>query len=261
MNEELKIRVEENLKVFPNNRRNIVLIAYPEERGGELKSLFIDTAESIAKKLEKPPLGAGKIRAGGWDLETGSKAKIVEGKFRRVSGDTKVIDLYKDGMLILSASADEEFLAYGTESGLRINSIALIELIYNFLSFYREVLKDFTVKPSNVSVTFGFRGMHSDGKKTYLAKGPEIKDNRRLVSRGLEPRYEAPEDDYLEKRPITINLKTGNFENNKIGEIAYKVVEKIYLWFDVPSNHIPYVKTENSVKIIDIEQIRENSIN
>jgi endonuclease III-like uncharacterized protein len=255
MDEELNIiteRVNSILELFPI-RRSIILIAYPKERVGELKSLFVDKEGSIKRKLEDPPLNAGKIREGGWSLETLDRGKIIEGKFIRVrSGDTKIIDLYNDGVLIFLGSADENFLAWASKDGLMINSIALIELVYNFLSFYREVLNDFTVKPRNISVRFGFLRMHLDGKKTYLIEG-----RSETFGALLKPHYEAPKDNGFLELPI--NFEARDFETNKIEESSYKVVEKIYSWFGVPLNegNIPYTKIENSIKNIDIEQIKK----
>ncbi len=233
-----------------NNKRIIILIAYPKEKSGELKSLFTNEEGSIKRKLEDPPLNAGKIRYAGWSLETLDRGKIIEGQFVRVqSGDRKTIDLYNDGTLIFTGLADERFLAHASRDGLRINSIALIELVYNFISFYREVINDLTIKPSIISVEFRFLNMHLDGKKTYLIEGP-------IDALFADGKREAFQDNYSLETPIDFNVK--DFEGGKTAEIAYKVVEKIYLWFGIPldKRNIPYTKTENSVVSIDIEQIR-----
>ena len=151
-----------------NNKRIIILVAYPKEKIGELKSLFTNEEGSIKRKLENPPLNAGKIRYAGWGIETLDQGKILEGQFVRVqNGDRKTIDLYQDGTLIFTGLADEKFLAHASENGLRINSIALIELVYNFLSFYYEVINDLTIKPNTTLVEFRFHNMHLDDKKSY----------------------------------------------------------------------------------------------
>lgn len=234
-----------------NNKKVIILIAYPKEKLGELKSLFTNEEGSIKRKLEDPPLNAGKIRYAGWSLETLDRGRIIEGQFVRVqNGDRKTIDLYKDGTLIFSGLADENFLAWASEDGLRINSIALIELIYNFISFYREIINDLTIKPNTISVEFRFFNMHLDDKKSYLVEGP-------IDALFSFNKHEAPANNYSLETPI--DFKVEDFETGKIGEIAYKVVEKIYLWFGVPldTGNIPYIKIENSVASIDIEKIKK----
>lgn len=242
-------RVNEILKLYGDNKRIIILIAYPKEKSGELKSLFTNEEGSIKRKLEDPPLNSGKIRYAGWSLETLDRGKIIEGQFVRVqNGDRKIIDLYNDGTLIFTGLADERFLAHASQDGLRINSIALIELVYNFISFYREVINDLTIKPDMISVEFRFANMHLGGEKSYLREG-------KIGTWGKE--HEAPQDTYSLETPIDFNVK--NFDEGKIAEIAYKVIEKIYLWFGIPLDrgNIPYTKTENSVVSIDIEQIRK----
>jgi len=234
-----------------NNKRMFILIAYPKEKLGELGSLFTNEEGSIKRKLENPPLNAGQIRYAGWDMRTLDQGKIIEGQFVRVqNGDRKTIDLYNDGTLIFSGLADEGFLAHASEDGLKINSIALIELVYNFISFYKEVINDLNIKPNTIWVQFRFVNMHLDGKKSYLVEGP----SDALFS---SPRaHEAPSGDYS-LDPL-IEFKIENFSEEKIAEISYEIVKKIYLWFGITldSGNIPYTKIENSVLSIDIEAIR-----
>ncbi len=236
------------------NKRMIILIAYPKEKSGELKSLFTNEDGSIKRKLENPPLNAGKIRNMGWSLETLDQGRIIEGQFVRVqNGDRKTIDLYQDGTLIFSGLADEKFLAHASENGLRINSIALIELVYNFISFYREIINDLTIKPNTISVEFRFLNMHLDSKKSYLNPG-SIKYFNFMFNHN---KHFAPQNEYISE-PISFDIK--DFEMNKIGIIAYEVVKKIYLWFGVSldEGNIPYVKIENSIASIDVEEIRKS---
>ena len=233
-----------------NNKRLFILIAYSKEKAGELESLFMNKEGSIKRKLENPPLDAGKIRHGGWSLETLDRGKIIEGEFVRVqNGDRKTIDLYQDGTLIFTGLADERFLSHASEDGLRVNSIALIELVYNFISFYREVINDLAIKPNTILVEFRFLNMHLDDKKNYLVEGP-------IDTSFTGNRHNAPHNNYSLETAINFNVK--DFEENKIEEIAYKIVEKIYLWFGVPldEGNIPYTKINDSIISIDIKKIK-----
>lgn len=233
------------------NKRTIVLIATPKEKIGELNSLFTNEEGSIKRKLENPPLDAGQIRYAGWDLRTLDQGKIIDAQYVRVqNGDRKTIDLYNDGTLIFIGLADEKFLAHASQDGIRINSMALIELVYNFVSFYREVINDLTAKPSTISMEFRFLNMHLNNEKSYLMEGP-------IDSLFPFGKHDAPTNNYSMETPIDFNVK--DFEAGKTAQIAYKVVEKIYLWFGIPldKGNIPYTKIENSVVSIDIEQIRK----
>jgi len=248
MNELIKFY---NYMAMAVNKRTIILIASPKEKLGELKSLFTNEEGGIKRKLENPPLNAGQIRYAGWDLRTLDQGKIIEGQFVRVqNGDRKIIDLYNDGTLIFTGLADERFLAHASGDGLKINSIALIELVYNFVSFYKEVINDFSIKPNTILAQFRFINMHLDDKKSYLVEGP----SDALFSSPWK--HEAPLSDYS-LEPL-IDFKAEDFEAEKIGEIAYKIIEKIYLWFGIPldSGNIPYVKIENSIPSIDLEVIK-----
>lgn len=245
-------RVNQILQLYGNNKRMFILVAYPKEKLGKLKSLFTNEEGSIKRKLEDPPLNAGKIRYAGWSLETLDQGRIIEAQFVRVrNGERKTIDLYEDGTLIFAGTADEDFLAWASRDGLRINPIALIELVYNFISFYREVINDLTIKPSIISVEFRFLNMHLEGKKTYLTKGP-------IDTLFWGEKHEAPQDNYSLETPIDFNVQDF-LRAGKIAETAYKVVEKIYLWFEISldKGNIPYTKIENSIISIDIEQIRK----
>lgn len=231
------------------NKRMFILIAYPKDKTGELKSLFTNAEGSIKRKLENPSINAGKIRYAGWSIETLDQGKIIDGQFVRVqNGDRKTIDLYKDGTLIFAGLADKDFLAWASGDGLKLNSMALIEIVYNFISFYREVINDLSVKPDSISVQFEFINMWLDNKKSYLVEG-------RVDALFTLYKYQASQNNLSLETPIDFSIK--DFEEGKLGEISYKVVEKIYLFFNAPLDEeiIPYTKKENLVKSIDIEQI------
>lgn len=242
--EMIKEKVNIALKVNNmNNQRAIILTAYPKDGKGELKTLFTETEGSIKRKLENPPI----IRRAGWSLETLDRGKIIERQLIRVmNGDRKTIDLYRNGTLIFTGLANEQFLAWASEDGLKINSLALIELVYNFISFYREVINDLIEQPNIISVKFGFINMWFNDKKSYLVPG--VIDS--LFTSG---KYNAPRNEYFSE---SIDFGVKGFD---IDKIAYKIVEEIYLWFGVPldQGNIPYIKSENSLISIDIEQIRK----
>lgn len=242
-------KVNKTLELYEGNKRIIILIAYSKEKSMELKSLFTNENDSIKRKLEQPSLNYGKIRQSGWSLETLDQGKIIEGKFVRVQNEDKIIDLYNDGTLIFAGRADEYFLAWPSEDGLSINPLALVELVYNFVSFYHEVVNDFNIKPNSILLEFKFLHMHINDKKSYLRRGP-------IDAPFKGEKYEAPQDSYSIETPLNVNVK--DFDDGKATEIAYKIIEKIYLWFGIPLDigNIPYTTKVNSVLSIDIEQIK-----
>ena len=239
--EMVKEKINATLKVNNmNNQRMIILSAYSKDVKGKLKTLFTEKENSIKRQLEIPPI----IRHGGWSLETLDGGKIIERQLVRVMNSVKIVDLYKDGTLVFAGLADEEFLSWASKDGLKINSLALIELVYNFISFYKEVINDLSEQPSMISVKFGFINMWLNNKKSYLVPGP---------IGSLFNKYDAPQNKYFSE-PINFNIKVFNK-----GKIAYEFVKEIYLWFGIPLNNrnIPYKKKlEDSSTIIDIDQIK-----
>jgi hypothetical protein len=97
-----------------------------------------------------------------------------------------------------------------------------------------------------ISVKFGFINMWSNDKKSYLVPGP-------IDSLFTFNKYNAPRNEYFSE---SIDLDGKIFD---IGKTAYRIVEEIYLWFGVSldQGNIPYIKSENSLISIDVEQIKE----
>ena len=66
-----------------------------------------------------------------------------------------------------------------------------------------------------------------------------------------QTRYRAPEDN----GGVSIQVDTNLIRNN-VPRTAYLFVERIYLWFGVPVNQIPYRTGEGDAKGIDVDMLR-----
>ena len=130
---------------------------------------------------------------------------------------------------------------------MKLNPIALVEVIFSFVKFYTDViLDDFESKPSSFSVGVYLRSMHLGGIKTKL--GPYgLQSFGQRLSFDLK---EAPSNDWS----VTQELKT---ENCDPSWIAFILLREIYLWFGLEENKIPYTKLENGVRVVDPEQIKK----
>ncbi len=192
-------------------KRLIVFSAYPES-AGELKTIFSTAEGSIRRRLENPPI----LRDGGWDLRTFDRAKIVCGEMIRVTfKEQSRIDLYQDGTLIFVARADDNFLGWiGTPGHPKIYSLTIVEVIYNFVNFYKLVLDDFKQKPYAIFIRVDLRNMHLAGLKTKLVSQP-------ITGIGTK---EAPDNNE------TI-IERFEVEDLNVGDIAHEIVKKIHLWF------------------------------
>lgn len=220
--------------------RLIIVSAQPLVQS-ELTTIFMSTAGSIRQTLERPPI----LRRHGWNMETLDQAKIQRGEFIRVTnGSRKVIDLYRDGAMIFAATADENFLAWGKVGRVKINPLALIEVIYSFVDLYRMVLADYANSPKNLSFRIDLRNMHLGGEKSFLSPYSLKSIDQQFGSEALE----APEDNWS-------TAKTFDASEFDVAAISYDLIREIYLWFGLEQDKIPYTKDVDGIKMIDSSAI------
>lgn len=242
----IKNRTDEALTVNDmKNERAIILVAYADALLGELGTLFSNKAGSTKRLLENPPIA----RRGGWTLETKDVGKIIRGELVRVTGFTKTIDLYKDGTLILVGDLEGYLCHWQSGNIIKINPLAMIELVYNFVLFYNEVIKDFIKQPSKMYFKFGFINLWLNDIKNYLIPGPHNSIDQMIESE----KYLAQEAYHFSK---PIDCSTDEFD---VGNIAYEIVEQIYLWFGImpEGTNIPYTKIVGETVSVDIDQIKK----
>ncbi len=240
LNEEtLKSRIDDSIKAIDaENKRLMILSAHPHPLT-ELGSIFSNNPDSIRRKLENPPY----LRYSGWNINTLDQSRIVKGKSIRVkNGDRKVIDLYRDGGMIFVCLADEKFLAWsGTETNQFIYSLSLIEVVYEFVRFYKLVTEDMKTAPAKVTLKARFKNMYLNNVITRISP-------YKLNSSQVPLPVDAPEDDF----EVVVDCDFADFN---VGKMAYRLVEEIYLRFGIETNIIPYTKDVGGVKEIDPEQI------
>ncbi|HEY6349510.1 MAG TPA: ATP-binding protein [Candidatus Angelobacter sp.] len=233
--------------IFANStlkdRRSFVLVAQPGSPT-EVQKLFESSPGGIRALLENPPV----LRYAGWDLHTLGPSQIIKGEFvRTVSGDRKILELYKDGTLIFAGLADVDFLAWGSDNSdkPKLNPAALVEVIYSFMAFYEEVLKHVDRQPETLTFQMRFYNMKKDGIPSYLFP-------YQLGSYGQATgeRHDAPENEAV----LHIQISTKDFSPEKT---AYELVEEVYLWFGMEPEKIPYITPDAKDKKIDIEKIRK----
>ena len=63
-----------------------------------------------------------------------------------------------------------------------------------------------------------------------------------------QTRYRAPDDN----GEVRITVPTSVLRENT-PRASYLLVEKIYLWFGVPTNQIPYVSGADSARVVDVD--------
>ena len=207
----------------------------------EVQSILSSTASSIAKLMEEPP----ELRYGGWAMETGDSARLIDGELRRVKSDGyKILEVYRDGTFIFACRADEALLGWGPTFGkTRINPLALIETTYMYFSFYEHVLKRFQKPANKLQVWIQFRNLHAQGMITSLAPhGVEAFSHRS----GLYQRN-APETKFNTR----IDIDPANFEP---AQIALRALKETYAWFGIEDDKIPYTTADGNA--VNVEMIK-----
>lgn len=228
------------------------LSAFPEQ-SSELKNIFSSDQGTVMKLLENP----GTIRYAGWDLETLDTAKIVRGEYLQVkNGDRKLINMYKDGTVVLVALADNTFLAWGRaqEEFLakpRLNQVALIEVTYNFVKFLSDLLPHFVQVPESEKLVVELKNTRIGNTNLYLNAGElhPVFSHADFES----DRHPAPENNVRKE----ISASTNDIKSRP-AHVAYKLIELVYTWFEIPTDKIPYVvKDELGTSSIDVERIKK----
>jgi hypothetical protein len=197
----------------------------------------------------------GSFRYAGWDLETRDQPIIVAGDYLEVkNGNRKIIQLYEDGTLIYKVPADNTFLGWGqneenfTEKP-RLNSLAVVEANTNFVHFYKKLIPYFEETPQSIQFKMQFYSMKiAENKFVYLNPTPV---------NALWPfddgKYPAPSDEGSKE----IVVETKEVEE-KPSLVAYKILEKVFLWFGIPTDKIPYTREIEGQKYIDIEEFKKH---
>ena len=221
------------------DKRAMILTCYPGSHT-RLKTLFISNPGSMKSILESPPI----IRERGFGTRVLDKATII-GMFCRVTGGKrKVIDLYKDGVLIAGFKADIDFLCWAMRD-LIFNPVALIESIYNFVQLYKCVIDDMTEKPKKICFRIDLRNLHMANEKNKLAIG-DLEDIKILEEDEIQS---APQDSWS----YILEVELEDFE---LSRVANNITEMIYNYFGLDIEDIPYTKETDGLKSIDIEQIK-----
>lgn len=195
------------------------------------------------------------IRYAGWDLSTGDRPKIVKGEYLEAKIDgVKKINIYEDGRFVCWVAADPNFLAWPSreEEFLkkpRLNPVAIIEITYNFVNFYNKLIPFFTKAPQKLRFVIQLKNTFlNQDTKLYLVPGG-LKSIEWLIDR---TRYPAPESDM--DRNIDIDVDELKKETS---HVAYLLIEKLYLWFGLGKDCIPYIsKDAEGKEIVDIEKIK-----
>jgi hypothetical protein len=205
-------------------------------------------AGPIHELLEKP----GELRYACWDLNTRDQAKIVKGEFLELkSGERKLIRLYEDGSLIVRADASESFLGWGRgevefKQKPRLNPVAVVEFTYNFVNLCAKLVKFLEPNPKSVGIRVEIRNAFFENSKLYMI--PYGTGTYAWLFD--DEQYKAPESSMVREIDVSIDELA-----SRPGTVAYSLAEKIYTWFGISTEKIPYVSAEGDKKFVDPQKI------
>jgi hypothetical protein len=220
-------------------RPTMLLAAWTQQRV-EIPTLFESQATDVVQLLENPP----RLRNGGFDLNTRRPSEIIQGKLRRTkSTGNKLLEVWRDGVLIFAAPGDEWHLCWGMRSddttGLRINNHALAETTFLFSKLAIKLYEHAVPQPGKLKFSMSLGAMTMFGKPCSLYPHPPD-------PYGLwvdETRY-APADSWQ-----------GTVETERLGAdpavTSYRLLAELYAWFGFNADQIPYVDGAKTPPRID----------
>jgi len=234
--EEISIRITDAIMSGGlKGHRKLIIVGYSYEDVALQE--WADSQSELIKAFENPP----KLRRSGWDLDVGKRSRIIKGELRRsVDEGYKILDLYRDGTLIFGVTAESDFLTWGqVPNDLKINSLALIETVYNFVTLYKIITENFRHKPSQLCARIKLHDLHLNKEKSFMVPN--------AVGAHSFRKYDAPDNDFDIIK---------SFDPNKfvVGAVTCQIVEEVYLWFGMDSSKIPYVTKKDKIKEIDATQ-------
>ena len=220
-----------------SDTRILVVDIRPVPRS-ELRSIFSDRPGSIRRAIEDPP----ELRVHGWGIRTGGAARFVDGDFVETESDRQVVNLYRDGELIVAARIHRHSLAWSDKTDSTFHPLAFVEFVTNILCFFRLVLADMLIEPQSLEIEVRLSNLFRDGRGTSLPAGPI---NNVGWTFGSRP---APGAEWSR----TISLAPTTYQP---GRAAFLLLREIYAWFGHPEEAIPYTTGAGDEKSVDIAGI------
>jgi hypothetical protein len=217
--------------------RTLVIVITPAPPS-DLRSLFSDQPNSIRRALENPP----ELRPHGWGLRTGATARSIDGELIQTESFREVINLYRDGQLIVASRIDRNSIAWADMKDTRIHPLAFVEFVTNALMFYSLVLADMRITPHVLHVEVRLGNLTPNGEVTTLPAGGI---NNLGWTSGEKP---APASSW--SRTIMVDAGTYNATHT-----AFLLLREVYVWFGHSDENVPYTKGTGDDRTIDTTAI------
>jgi hypothetical protein len=199
----------------------------------------------LKKIIEQP----GQIRPAGWDLTTRDHARIVSGEYLEVAtAERKRIQVYEDGSILVRVSGDEDFLSWGQntnnfDQAPRLNTLSLVEFTLNFCKLCSRLVALLEPQPREVNLKVELKNAFFGDAKLFLI--PHLVSSWAFTT--TDDRYYAPEPSMV--RNVTVAKDELRTNPNAA---AYVLIRRIFYWFGVERDEIPYTSVaSNGLRIVD----------
>jgi hypothetical protein len=169
------------------------------------------------------------------------------------NGARKTVRVYEDGTVLFRADAGPDFLGWGRDEvtfpkSPQLHPLAAIEVTTLFVHFYTLLTARFE---------------HPLGDIRFVLKLADTKvgDNfMHIVPFALTTLGWRLQDEEYSLKESTVEKEVivpGSEVASDPDRAAYRLVERLFLFFGVPVDKIPYVVQTEGVKRVDVERIKK----
>lgn len=218
-------------------------------RGNRVRQFYSDDPKAARFLL----MNAEQLRYAGFDLRMNAVPENgPDGSWEVKSGKRKGLRLYQDGTVIFRAAADESFLGWGVEPETflafpRLNPVAVVEIHAGFVLLYGRILQRLQQMPTEVLFDLTLKNVVVGSQRLLMTRhfnGP--------AWRAIDlPRFVAERDPANEQLKVPAEQLIA-----KPWAVAFQLVERFALIFDMPTDQIPFVKDVGGTKEIDVEALK-----
>lgn len=238
-NEEVNRSVNKALAVVDLLERPSISISAVPNRTLNLTGIFESDSSDLVRLIESPP----EVRSMGFNLRTGERSKIIEGKIRRtVEIGYRLIEVHRNGLVVFISDGGENGLCWGRparqEQNFLINQIALIEYVYLFCLLINSIYSQQIEDNDKISLRAKILNLTRNGNPPKLESGyPD--------QFGFSARFKSAPDSPSEF--------TCDFDHTTTPErAAFLLLAEIYAWFGIETDKIPLTtQDENKNRILD----------
>jgi hypothetical protein len=163
--------------------------------------------------------------------------------------ERKVLRLYQDGTLLFRARADSDFLGWGVESHAfhklpKLDPLVVVEVNASFVHRYRAVVERLTYPAAQVFLRLSLKDFVQNGVRLFLTQNL----SKGIVDWSAATKYPVQTDEE------TLGVSTAELMEAP-NRVAFQLVATFVSMFDMPEEHIPFVKGEGDHREIDVAAI------